>query len=291
MSGITSIMAKNDHIRRSSLTVYRTFARSIVFLPEPKVLLNSIPKAGTHLLAALLRALPRMMFSGLQLTLDEFMFDTSRTKGTDFDRRRLARVLGSVCNGQFVIAHFPAHRELGPLIAAAGLKSILMIRDPRDIAVSHSFYVNNHPRHPLHRRYKELHSDEARLLASIVGLPGNGRALIEDIGTRLDRFTPWLSYDNTYVCRFESLVGPSGGGSADLQKREVATIASRLNRHLSDAGIERTAQRIWSSRAATFRRGRIGDWRNHFSNEHKAAFKEVAERHLIALGYEDGPIW
>ncbi|MGH2786471.1 MAG: sulfotransferase domain-containing protein [Actinomycetota bacterium] len=290
---ITGLIAKNDLMRSASLGAYRAYARSVLFLPPPKVLVNSIPKAGTHLLAALLKALPRMMFSGLQLTPNDYLSDTtSTTEESHFDGRRFARLLASVRNGQFVIAHFPTRPELPPLLDAAGFRSLLMIRDPRDIAVSHCFYVRNQPRHPLHRRYtEELRTDKARLLASIVGLPGNGAPSLEDIGTRLDSFSAWLDKDDIHVCRFESLVGPSGGGSADLQRKEVEAVARRLNRQLSAEDLDRVAQGIWSRRTATFRRGRIGDWRNHFSQEHKSAFKELAGRHLIDLGYERDTNW
>jgi hypothetical protein len=290
---ITGLIAKNDLMRSASLGAYRAYARSVVFLPAPKVLVNSIPKAGTHLLAALLRALPRMMFSGLQLTPNDYLSDTtSATEEPHFDRRRLGRLLASVRTGQFVIAHLPARPELRPMLDAAGFRSLLMIRDPRDIAVSHCFYVSNQPRHPLHRCYTdELRTDETRLLASIVGVPGNGGPSLEDIGTRLDSFSPWRDEDDIYVCRFESLVGPSGGGSAALQKKEVAIIANLVNRPLSAEQVEHVAQRIWSSRTATFRRGQTGDWKNHFSEEHKAAFKEVAGGHLIDLGYERDANW
>ena len=50
-------------------------------------------------------------------------------------------------------------------------------------------------------------------------------------------------------------------------------------------------QRTWSQDSSTFRKGTIGDWRNHFTEEHKAAFKEVAEAELIKLGYEKDYDW
>lgn len=34
-----------------------------------------------------------------------------------------------------------------------------------------------------------------------------------------------------------------------------------------------------------FRKSQIGDWRNHFTEAHKPAMKEVANDYLIALGY------
>ena len=40
-----------------------------------------------------------------------------------------------------------------------------------------------------------------------------------------------------------------------------------------------------------FRKGQPGDWANHFSDEHKAAFKERFNHVLVKLGYEDDDSW
>ena len=44
-------------------------------------------------------------------------------------------------------------------------------------------------------------------------------------------------------------------------------------------------------RSPTFRRGKIGSWRDHFTAEHKRTFKEVAGDLLIQLGYEQDFDW
>jgi len=40
-----------------------------------------------------------------------------------------------------------------------------------------------------------------------------------------------------------------------------------------------------------FRKGKIGDWRNHFTKKHVKIFKEIAGDVLIQLGYEKGYEW
>jgi len=44
-------------------------------------------------------------------------------------------------------------------------------------------------------------------------------------------------------------------------------------------------------RSPTFRGGRVGDWRNHFTDEHKTLFKSLAGDTLIRLGYETSHNW
>ncbi len=40
-----------------------------------------------------------------------------------------------------------------------------------------------------------------------------------------------------------------------------------------------------------YRKGVIGDWRNHFNEENVAIFKEIAGETLIAAGYEQDNDW
>ena len=57
-----------------------------------------------------------------------------------------------------------------------------------------------------------------------------------------------------------------------------------------------TPQRGPSSEAAvakspTFRSGKTGEWKKHFTDEHKAIFKEIAGDLLVRLGYEKNNNW
>jgi hypothetical protein len=72
MPTIAKLIASNQTLkRRAVVPTYRAFARTNVFFPGPRVFANSIPKAGTHLVASLLARLPRMMFSGIHSALGE----------------------------------------------------------------------------------------------------------------------------------------------------------------------------------------------------------------------------
>ncbi|WP_446348093.1 sulfotransferase domain-containing protein [Coleofasciculus sp. F4-SAH-05] len=51
------------------------------------------------------------------------------------------------------------------------------------------------------------------------------------------------------------------------------------------------AKNVFYKKSRTFRKGTIGDWRNHFTNEHKQAFKDVCGDILIKMGYADGYDW
>jgi hypothetical protein len=137
-----------------------------------------------------------------------------------------------------------------------------------------------------------MRSDGDRLLASITGLAASDAGpSLESIGSRLRSFAGWLDDQRTYVCRFESLVGPRGDGTRENQLREIAGLARHVGRELSEGRARAIADHVWSPRSATFHRGRIGDWRNHFDEAHVGAFKEIAGRELVRLGYERDLNW
>ena len=93
------------------------------------------------------------------------------------------------------------------------------------------------------------------------------------------------------VVRFEDLVGSAGGGSDDLQMAGLRAIAAHVERPLTDRRVEAIASRVWSNKSSTFRSGRIGGWRDTFSEAHIAAFKATAGDILVDLGYEHDLDW
>jgi sulfotransferase 6B1 len=45
------------------------------------------------------------------------------------------------------------------------------------------------------------------------------------------------------------------------------------------------------TKSPTFRSGKTGEWKKHFTEEHKSLFKEVAGDLLVKLGYERDGNW
>jgi hypothetical protein len=290
-------IAQKEAFRNLSIKAYRAGARGVVFYPAPRVFVTSVPKAGSHLLITLLRRLPRMMFSGVHHAPRDFRTLPAASNGSDarpeMDWDRVRRVLESIRNGQFITAHFPYRPQLGTMLKDLDYQTILMQRDPRDVVVSHVHYVMRSDRHYLHKRYTTvLDGWDSRLMASIRGLPADehGRGVIS-IGQRLAGYAGWLQLPNNYLSRFETLIGPNGGGTIEEQRREIMAIAAHVGRPLEADAADELAAKIWSPKSATFRKGSIGDWRNHFSPAHIDAFKEVAGPHLIDLGYERDLEW
>jgi sulfotransferase 6B1 len=297
MNEAVKTLRENPSIRRIAIPAYKKMTSLMVFGKGPRVLVNSLPKAGTHLLTSLLRGLPRMTHSGRHFVLDDFRMEVDRPSiwgdvpVVDWDR--LGRDLARLNRGQFLTSHCPAVPTLLRILDGLDYKVLFIVRDPRDVVVSSALYISRLQRHIMHARYKQLfHSDEERIMGTITGFPpDSGGRGAESIGSKLSRYMPWLDSPLVQSCRFESLVGPAGGGSVVDQIAEVRRVVEYLDLRMSSSEISSLSDRVWTRGSPTFRRGLIGDWRNHFTDEHKTAFKEIAGEHLIALGYENDLDW
>jgi hypothetical protein len=300
MTTLGKTVSERAPLRKIAIPAYRAYARAMVFHRGPRVLAVSMPKAGTHLVAALLKNLPAMMFSGRHHVLRDFELPDARPHGkrhglreTEIDWDRLERALAAVNKGQYLTAHFAALPRLTSLLEELEYKTILIMRDPRDVAVSSVFYLTRLERHPLHARFNhELRDFDERLMASIKGLPAKeGTRGLASIARRIGRYQRWTEVPGVCPVRFEDVVGPSGGGSREAQARAIAAIAAHVDRPLSADEVGVVAAKTWSQKSPTFRKGAIGDWRNHFGEEHKQVFKDIAGDQLVELGYERGRDW
>lgn len=273
-------------VRRAGVALYTNVVRLNVFLDPPRVILNGPAKSGTHLLSDCLSLLPRMMFSGRHFVPGEF------GERGDLDVARLRRYLDRCPQGMFVTTHAPAWSEVRRLFTRLGFRHVLLIRDPRDMVVSFAHWVAAEPHLPRHRYYADVLQDhDKRLMATITGYDDGRGNHLPSIASTLDDYLPWLEEPGVLVCRYEDLVGERVGTSSERQRAAVRRIAEFVGRPIDEGEADAIATRMYGAGGLTFRAGRSGDWRDEFGDEHREAFKEVAGRHLVTLGYEADSEW
>ncbi len=247
----------------------------------PKAFANSFPKSGTYLLRRCLSLLPGLV--------PEWYDHVDR------HTEDLQAKLRAIQKGQFLSGHLAWSSELSELLRLAGVRPFFVIRDLRDIAVSHSFYVANINRsHRLSAYYHSLASDEERLLASIEGVAPEHLAdncRFKSLGEHVADYMPWLDDPTCLTIRFEDLIGKSGGGSEDRQAETLRQIVHHLGLRVPDRQLARIVGRVFDRSSTTFRKGQIGDWRRHFDERHREVFKRTANTHLVRLGYADCDSW
>ena len=163
-----------------------------------------------------------------------------------------------------------------------------LVADPRDVVVSHVFYVTDmEARHVHHEYYQSLPDFNARLNASILGRP-NTDVEFPNIADRFAPYLGWLDHSEVLTIHFE-----------DLIHDRAATLTRIMDHHLARAPLHASRQLILDSlkssinptKSPTFRSGKTGEWQKHFTGEHKKTFKDVAGDLLIRLGYESNNDW
>ena len=260
-----------------------------------------MPKAGTHLLMKAVGLLPGVARTRVQITnrladgADGSKAPDAVTVGVDWPRPVarpiLRQALARIGRGHFAQAHTLYNPELAAELEAQRMKTLLILRDPRDVVLSHARYVGAKESHFLYAHYQSL-SESERILSSIVGLKPEHEdsPTLLDIGTRYRLLVPWLESELNYTTSFEKLVGPRGGGSKRDQLDELEAIADHLKLACSRHRLETIADSLFGG-TTTFRKGIIGGWRERLDEEHRHAIKRVAGAILVDLEYERDESW
>ncbi len=260
--------------------------RPSTFPPLPTVLVNSVPKSGTHLLTQIVEGLASnddwgtfLNFLHL-LTLHEAPIE-------DVHSQMKKLVPGETARG-----HLFWHKSLADLIEEKQIVSYFIYRDPRDVALAEARYLKtNHRLHRMHRVFRSLSPDDALMLAIKGWTESPDKKLYyPDIGTRYRRYTGWLTHEHTLAVRFEDLRGKD----AESWTRRIVTHyvnASGHDERSADEMLSRAMESIDPTRSPTYRQGRVGGWRGEYTAGHRDAFHRLAGPLLIEMGYESDDGW
>lgn len=236
----------------------------------PRIFVNSLPKAGTNLISRAfdLAGIPygKLGIAGT-LVLGNRYLVRQVLRRSFFERdpvllglevqmpvrrawldRRLARVPA----GGYVTGHANWSMGLENLLTAQGYCTALVIRDPRDVLLSHGHYVAGTPNHFLNSTYSRLD------LAARTRLTLNGGRIdgldVAPFTTMLERIDRWIARPGVEVIRFEDTVGPAGGGSSERQEKVLERLSRLTGRSFDPDLMEAKLY----GQSHTFRKGRIG---------------------------------
>ncbi|GAB4476170.1 MAG: sulfotransferase domain-containing protein [Anaerolineales bacterium] len=254
----------------------------------PILFANSFPKSGTHLLTQILQAFTELgpaVDSGLPAVV-MYEGDVGRLRSEDEIRADLRRFLpGDIGYGH--LHHLPAVAEI---LTTSPFATVFILRDPRDVAVSHVHYVTEmEPRHAHHHYFAdELATFDERLSATITGV-AHASPPLPSLAERLAPYLGWLEEPNILTLRYEELMNDRQSALAGILRKAVQH-GFPLAQSIEDA-VYVLESHIHPYRSPTFRKGRIGGWREAFTPEHKRLFKEYGAGILERLGYERDANW
>ncbi len=276
-------LARRAVRRISQLARYR----QLTFSGVPVLFANSFPKSGTHLLTQVLHG-----FIELGPAVDSGLPAIVTYAGDSGEPRPLTAIKADVQRlrpGDVAYGHLHAHPQIVDLLDREGMANYFILRDPRDVVVSHVHYVTEMaPRHAHHDYYQELENYEAQLRTSILGRP-DWMHPFPDIRARFEPYLGWLESPGTLVIHFEDLVEHRDDALVLILGHAVGRgFPIEVDREHAVAVLARS---IDPQRSPTFRAGRVGAWKDRFTPEITRLFKEVAGDLLVALGYEMGYDW
>ena len=254
----------------------------------PILFANSFPKSGTHLLTQVLHGFTRLgavVDSGLP-AIATYEGDSGRERPVEDMLADLQRLNP----GDIAYGHLHALPALVSFLCREGVAPYFILRDPRDVVVSHVHYVTEMALEHVHHSYytEVLRNFDERLQTSILGRP-DWQDPFPDIRARFDPYLTWLDRQEVLTLSFEEFVA------------DKAAAIGRVLDHAVNRGfpvytdraqaVQQLAAGIEPERSPTFRSGRVGGWRERFTPEHKELFKKVAGDLLIRLGYERSDDW
>lgn len=252
----------------------------------PILLGISFPKSGTHLLDQILLGFNRV--APFSRRLHSFYAEYEGESGRKRSPEQALAWLKSLRPGDVASAHLFARDEAVKCVSSAAFVPYFIFRDPRDVVVSHVFYVTNmEAQHVHHAYYQSLPDFNARLNVSILGRPDTSIEF-PNIADRFAPYLAWLDQPSVMSIHFEDLISDRAAMLNRIIDHFLTRVPLNAPRELILEGLESS---INPRRSPTFRSGKTGEWKKHFTEEHKKIFKNVAGDLLIRLGYEKDQDW
>ncbi len=285
-------MSLKPFLRSLFYQTEKTYQRArFASLPAPQgdwpVLLSiSFPKSGTHLLDQILLGFSKV--APFSRRLHSFYAEYEGESGRKRSPEQALAWLNSLRPRDIASAHLFAREEALKRACSSAFVPYFIFRDPRDVVVSHVFYVTDmEARHVHHDYYQSLPDFNARLIVSILGRPDT----VIEFPNIADRFAPylgWLDQPTVMKIHFEDLIHDRAGTLNRIIDHFLARAPIRAPR---EPILEALESSINPKRSPTFRSGKTGEWKKYFTEEHKKIFKGAAGDLLVRLGYEKDNNW
>ncbi len=285
----------------------KSFLRSIIYqtekmmqqvrfasVPTPQkdwpILLGiSFPKSGTHLLDQILLGFSNV--APFSKRLHSFYAEYEGESGRKHTPEQALAWLDSLranVGRDVASAHVFARPEAVKRVCSPKFVPYFIFRDPRDVVVSHVFYVTDmEARHVHHDYYHSLPDFNARLKVSILGRT-HVDVEFPDISARFAPYLDWLNHDEVLSIHFEDLINDRAVTLNRIIDHFLQRVPLHTNRQLILDALETS---INPRKSPTFRSGKTGEWEKYFTDEHKEIFKDVASDLLLKLGYEKDNDW
>jgi hypothetical protein len=220
-----------------------------------------------------------------------FHYQTEQLNG--FDERKLSErvFLESFPEGKVVSPLYIHYHNFEALPKPARYRAFFIARDPRDVVVS--WYFSARYSHPLVKGMQL--SGERQTLNSLPLEDGLVYAVehLEDFGL-FDTLASWKKASgkdsNIMFLRYEDVTGPQQFQTIEtlFKHCEIPMPSSELKKLLQRYSFENISggrKQGEEDQHSKYRKGKAGDWENHFTPKVEKVFREVTGDLVKVLGY------
>jgi hypothetical protein len=240
-----------------------------------KVFVNSLPKAGTNLMAKALNSmgLNEKFSLGAHLILNDSIlakcrrllwrpFNQGYLLGIDtpieVSKKIIDRKIHLLKQGEFATAHIGYTSNLLEKILEEEIAAIVIIRDPRAVLSSFVNYVCSRKEH-IHNKFLTFKDDVEKYKTALYG-GQHDQCSLQPLRVRCESLSQWVLNDKVLTIRFEDLVGAKGGGSDESQFNAINCIAEHIG--VEGDNLEEVCGNLFGEGRHTFRKGQIDSWKN-----------------------------
>lgn len=262
-----------------------------------RVLINSLPKSGTHLLTKAIEIFGYKEYathrSYPKRILDYFGWGTPRFLNYKEAKKSLKKTgqeeqigvgvltpyrvnlptlrywLERIPEGQYIQGHLPYTSVLHPLIENLNYRHLVIIRDPRAVIASLlPFVLAARPTgmgdHFLAEDFKLMSPSQRLNFILEGGYAPQAKVHIKSFAEVYNSLLAWREQPGCLLIHFEDLVGPQGGGNIERQIAVIKNISSHLDLPWDEKN--KLTKDIYDSASRTFRMGKIDGWKNSLSH-------------------------
>lgn len=264
---------------------------------------NALPKSGTNLLQKLFELIgykyDRLGIAE-SLILGNFYPIRQLIRGAKFDKNPiyigfyapmainsnwLSWRLSRVRKYGYISGHANYSERLNFILKKYNIKVVHIVRDPRDVLVSHAHFFAKKKDYFLYPLFSNL-SFEKRIIVTLKG------GYFKEINLHLNSFRyalnnvlEWNNSDICLIVKFEDLIGEKGGGSREKQYEAIKNILHFIGREDLFSNVEKIANELYGG-THTFRKGKKETWKEELSNEIISEINDSIGDLISKLGYE-----
>ena len=247
----STLLRKTASIALTTAASFEKFTiNSQDYSKKPPVIVNSLPKSGTHLLLQVTRALPEIRYFGRFIAEKPSL--TEITRSTKSLTKKISKILPSETLG----AHVTHSSQLKEAMLKINALHLFIYRDPRAVILSEIHYLTYMNKwHRMHNEFKRLSNFSSRLDLALFGHDER----YPDANYRMLGYAPWINDPEVIAVRYEDLAGENQ--YAELERIiKLWSKRSQTNIELNTI-VSKASLAINPSRSHTFRAGGAETWR------------------------------